>query len=566
MSVLKLGNNINTDDIIPAKRCTHLDEKLLGKYAFEHQEFNIRDYDSIEAGENFGSGSSREHAILALKGAGIKKITAKSFSAIFFRNAINLNLQIEIKGKEEPFLNYMKKIGGLINFNRQRVKGKWHVKKYFCNTNKRPMTISEKILAKTSGQKYVKPNDYVFAKPNLIMSTDAVVYPSAFLFDMYYGKRRKIKNRKKFVFIADHFIQINDIRHDARAINFYEKMNEFAKKNQIKLYDKISKNEALGICHILLAEKGEIRPSMFIVGTDSHTCTYGAFGAFSMGIGTTDLMNLLAHDDIWVKVPHTIKVIMKGLPERSIMAKDVILYVISILKNRDTLGRAIEFYGDYLKTINVDERITLCNMVAEAGAICGIIAADKKSKEYVSERTRKRIKTIRADGAADYEKTITVDISKLKPLVAMPYLPQNVEEIAGAGKIKIDKAYIGSCTGGKYTDIKNVAEILEGRKLNGHVKLFVVPATQEIKKRTEKDGLLKIIRDAGGEILPCGCGACINAGRGNLNKNEACVSAINRNFRGRSGHPSAKVYLASPRTVAISAVRGYLSDRWVNER
>ncbi len=557
MKTIKLGNNINTDDIIPARRCTSYDKNYLGKYALEYMidRSELLNSDKIVAGENFGCGSSREHAPIALIGAGIKEIFAKSYATIFYRNAINVGLKIKSSLITPKIIDNIINFGGIIPYNKFRLQSK---KITFRNkTQKRPMTTTEKILAQASSNNYVKPGEIIFTKPNLIMSHDAVVAAASKIYENHFNF--KIKSPKNIIFVADHFIQINDIRKDIRAKELYEKMMTFAQKYNIKVYDKISENEAQGICHILLPEQGLIRPGEFIVGTDSHTCTYGALGAFSVGIGTTDLANLFAMGDLWIKVPETIKIEINGRIPKNITAKDIILYILKDLKNNIAKDKVLEFSGEVINRLSIDGRMTLSNMSIEAGAICGIIIPDEKTFKYVKEKTTQNFKVILPDKNAEYFLTKKYNISNLKSQVAKPYSPNNVENVSSLKKIKINKAYIGSCTGGKLEDLKNASNVLKNKKIKKGVELYIVPATQKIKKESERFGYMKIFRDSGAIILPSGCGACINAGRGVLKKNEVGIFATNRNFMGRNGDKTSKVYLASPIIVAKSAIKGYIS-------
>jgi homoaconitase/3-isopropylmalate dehydratase large subunit len=297
-----------------------------------------------------------------------------------------------------------------------------------------------------------------------------------------------------------------------------------------------------------------------IVGTDSHTCTYGAFGAFSAGIGTTDLANVFATGDIWIEVPETYRLVINGQIKENIMAKDLILFILKDLGENGASGKVIEFSGSTIKDLSMEERMTLSNMVSEMGAICGFIEPDEKTVEYLKNKTKEKLEIILPDKDADYALIKEYDVTQLIPQVAKPYSPANVEDVKNLKSIKIDKAYIGACTGGKLVDLKNAAIILKNKKISEEVKLYVVPGTLDVKKQAEKLGYLDIFRNAGATILPTGCGACINCGIGYLKENEVGIFATNRNFIGRNGHPTSKTYLASPRTVAISAIKGYISD------
>ncbi|MGB7416931.1 MAG: aconitase family protein, partial [Thermosynechococcaceae cyanobacterium] len=294
--VLQLGDDINTDDIIPAKRGTNGDPEHLKRYALEHLigVDQLLNYDVIEAGENFGCGSSREYAPLALQAAGIKTVRARSFAEIFYRNSINIGLSLETFDQQtpDPVVTAITEAGGLFPFNQKRQQGEVNSPK--SQTPPRPMTMAEKMLARASGNAYVKPGELVFAQVDLAMSHDAIAGPVAALFHQHFGADAKVWDRDKLVLVADHFIQINDIRPDSGATAMYQDMVTFAKAQDCHLLDMVSPGEAAGICHVLLPEQGFIRPGMIVAGTDSHSCTYGAFGAFSSGGGSTDLANRFA--------------------------------------------------------------------------------------------------------------------------------------------------------------------------------------------------------------------------------------------------------------------------------
>jgi homoaconitate hydratase family protein len=562
-NVLHLGDDINTDDIIPANRATNDHPDRLKHYALEHVigEGELLKYNVIEAGENFGCGSSREVAPIALQAAGIEKIRARSFAEIFYRNSINIGLYLEILGEkqENPVVEAIAAAGGLMSFNQLRRQGDITIPKSL--TQPRPMTLVEKLLAKTSGNAYVQPGEVVFAQVDLALSHDAVAGPVAKTFYNHYGKEAKLWDSQKVVLVADHFIQVNDIRADDKAHIMYQQMVEFAQVQGCHLFDVVSPGEAAGICHVLLPEKGFVRPGMVIAGTDSHTCTYGALGAFSTGVGTTDMANIYATGDMWIRVPPTLIFELSGTLPPKISAKDIILFILGKIGCAGATSKVMEFRGSILAQLPFDERLTLANMAVECGAICGLIVPDEVTREYLKNRTSAEFIEISGDADAEYEKIYQFDLSDLEPQVARPPKPDQVVAISQLEDIPITKAFIGSCTGGKLYDLAQAAEVLKGRQLADGVNLFIVPATVEIREQAQKLGYLDIFEQAGAQILKSGCGACINSGLGVLAKEETGIYATNRNFKGRSGDPTGKNYLASPRTVAISAVNGKISDR-----
>lgn len=559
--ILTLGNDINTDDIIPAKRGTNDDPDHLKQYALEHiiGVGELLKYDEIEAGDNFGCGSSREIAPIALKAAGIKKVKARSFAEIFYRNSINIGLPLEIIGETErnPVVEAIANEGGLMAFNQKRRQGE--VKIPPSITPARPMTRVEKMLAKASGNDYVKPGEGVFAKIDLALSHDAVASSVAKVFYDNYGKTAQLWDPQRVVLVADHFIQINDIRLDNKAPVMYEQMVKFAQAQGCHLFDVVSPGEAAGICHVLLPEQGFIRPGMIIAGTDSHTCTYGALGAFSTGVGTTDMANIFAMGDMWIRVPPTLVFELSGTLPPQISAKDIILFILGKLGCGGATSKVMEFRGSIIEQLPLDERLTLANMAIECGAMCGLIAADEVTNDYVTRRTSIGFEDAIADPNAEYEAVYQFDLSHLEPQVARPPKPDQVVNITQLEEVPITKAFIGSCTGGKLYDLAQAAAVLKDRQVAQGVDLFVVPASMEVRQKAEELGYLAIFEQSGAQILKSGCGACINSGKGVLNKEETGIYATNRNFKGRSGDPTAKNYLASPRTVAISAVKGKIT-------
>jgi homoaconitate hydratase family protein len=561
--ILTLGDNINTDDIIPAKRGTNDSLEHLAYYALEHLigPGNLLKYNVIEAGENFGCGSSREFAPIAIKAAGIQKVRARSFAEIFYRNSINIGLPLEIVEQplRNPAVEAIVAAGGLTAFNQQRRIGKVTVPK--SETLARPMTVAEKLLAQASGNDYVQPGEVVFAKVDLAMSHDAIAGPVGKLFQQHFGPDATVWNPNKIVLVADHFIQINDIRADMGAIAMHQQMVDFAKQQGTHLFDVVSPGEAAGICHVLLPEKGFVRPGMVIAGTDSHSCTYGAFGCFSTGVGTTDMANIFAMGDLWVRVPATLRIELSGVLPQHLSAKDIMLFILGQLGCGGATGKVLEFAGSIIEQLPIDERMTLANMAVECGAMCGLMSVDETTRQYVRARTSEPFHEVSADLDAQYEQIYQFDLSQLEPQVAAPPSPDQVVSIRELDPVAITRAFIGSCTGGKLHDLAAAAAAIKGQRIAPSVSLFVVPASQDVRAQAEALGYLEILEQAGATILKSGCGACINAGQGTLGVQETGIYATNRNFKGRSGDPTGRNYLASPRTVAISAVRGKISDR-----
>ncbi|BAY87488.1 homoaconitate hydratase family protein [Calothrix parasitica NIES-267] len=563
LKTLYLGDDINTDDIIPFNHCTSTDPEHLKHYAFEYLigKDKLLEYGIIEAGSNFGCGSSREHAPTAIKGAGIKKVRARSFAGIFYRNSINIGLNLEIinKPNTDSVVAAINQNNGLINFNKKRRSGEIVIPE--SSTKKRPMTMAEKLLAKACGNAYVQPGETVFAKIDLAMSHDASAAPVARLFHKHFGQDAKLWNSNRVVLVADHFIQTSEVREDSKANILYQDMVQFSQQQNCHLLDIVSPGEAAGICHVILPAKGFIKPGMVIAGTDSHTCTYGAFGCFSTGVGHTDMANAFAMGDIWIQVPPTLLFILEGTLPEYLSAKDIILYILGQISCDGATGKVMEFRGSIIDNLPMEERMTLANMAVECGAVCGLMAPDEITREYVKSRTQEPFAEVTSDIDAEYEQVYRFDLSKLQPQIACPPKPDNVVGVNELEEIPITRAFIGSCTGGKLFDLAQAAEVLKNRQVAVGVDMFVVPASVEVKQKAEEMGYFEIFQQAGVQLLKSGCGACINAGKGGLRKQETGIYATNRNFKGRSGHPTAKHYLASPRVVAISAVKGKITDR-----
>ncbi|WP_315874718.1 aconitase/3-isopropylmalate dehydratase large subunit family protein [Thermocoleostomius sinensis] len=564
-TILVLGDDINTDDIIPAQRGTNSDPEHLRHYAFEHLigEGQLLNYSVIEAGTNFGCGSSREFAPLAIKSAGIRTVRARSFAEIFYRNSINIGLALEQLGDHQPHpvIEAIVAAGGLFAFNQQRRRGQQVVPP--SQTKPRPMTMAEKMLARASGNAYVQPGEVVFVKVDLAMSHDAIAATVGELFYQEFGIDARVWQPDRVVFVADHFIQINDIRSDSRATQMHQQMVQFAQKQGCQLFDVVSPGDAAGICHVLLPEQGLVRPGMVIAGTDSHSCTYGAFGSFATGVGTTDMANLLAMGDLWLRVPATLLFELSGTLSPHLSAKDIMLFILGQIGCDGAAGKVMEFCGSIIDQLPIDERMTLANMAIECGAVCGLLPVDDSTRQYLRRHmdNATELEPVTSDPGADYERVYCFDLSQLQPQVARPPKPDQVGSVSDIGDVAITRAFIGSCTGGKLFDLAQAAAVLKGQHVAPGVSLFVVPASQAIRQQAEALGYLNILEQAGAHILKTGCGACINAGMGILGANEVGIYATNRNFKGRSGHPTGQNYLASPRTVAISAIHGKISDR-----
>jgi len=413
------------------------------------------------------------------------------------------------------------------------------------------MTITEKILAKASGQKQISPEQLIDAKIDVVMCHD-VTTPPAISMLVEKGIDR-VFDREKIVVTPDHFQPAKDIQ----SAELHKRLDQWARRHNIKYYYKLGK---AGVCHALLPEQGHIRPGEVIVGGDSHTCTYGAFAAFSTGVGSTDLAAAIATGRLWFKVPTSIKFVLNGSLQHGIYSKDVILAVITRIGVDGALYKAMEFVGPALKQMSMEARMTITNMAIEAGAKNGIIGFDDITKQYLDEHlTYKKDYTVPvSDKNAKYESVEEFDCSKLEPMVALPHLPSNAVPIGECAGKTMDQAYIGSCTNGRIEDLRIAAKILKGRTVA--IRTIIVPATPTIWKQAKDEGLFDIFYDAGCVISAPTCGACLGGFMGILASGEKCISTTNRNFVGRMGHPKSEVYLASPATTAASAIEGKLAD------
>ncbi len=413
------------------------------------------------------------------------------------------------------------------------------------------MTITEKILAKAAGKEKVVPGELIDAKIDVVMCVDVTTPPAI---SMLVEKGiDKVFDPERIVVTPDHFQPAKDIK----SAELHKRLDEWARRHKIKYYYKLGR---AGVCHALLPEQGHIRPGEVIVGPDSHTCTYGAFAAFSTGIGSTDVAAAIATGQLWFKVPASMKFVLNGSLGTGVYSKDVILAVIARIGTDGALYRAMEFVGPALAEMSSEARMTITNMAIEAGAKSGIIGFDEVTKQYLDEHLKEKTDytVYESDEDAQYVGVEEFDCSKIEPMVALPHLPSGGVPIAECAGKEMDQAYIGSCTNGRIEDLRIVAKILEGKQVA--IRTIVVPATPTIWKQAKDEGLFDIFYDAGCVIAAPTCGACLGGFMGVLAAGEKCVSTTNRNFVGRMGHPESEVYLASPATAAASAVEGKLAD------
>ena len=414
------------------------------------------------------------------------------------------------------------------------------------------MTMTQKILAAHAGLDKVEAGQLIEADLDLVLGDD--ITSRVAIKDMSNMKEDGVLDKDKIALVPDHFVPNKDIK----SAEHCKCVREFAYRNQITNYFEVGQ---MGIEHALLPEKGLTVAGDVIIGADSHTCTYGALGAFSTGVGSTDMAAGMATGKAWFKVPGAIKFNLVGKPNKYISGKDVILHIIGMIGVDGALYKSMEFVGEGIKNLSMDDRFTIANMAIEAGGKNGIFPVDEKAIAYMEEHSTKKYTVYEADEDAVYDEEYTIDLSTLKSTVAFPHLPENthtIDEIDPA--LKIDQVVIGSCTNGRIDDLRCAAEILKGRKVAKGMRLIVIPATQAIYLQAMEEGLLKIFIEAGGVVSTPTCGPCLGGYMGILAENERCVSTTNRNFVGRMGHVTSEIYLASPAVAAASAITGHISD------
>ena len=415
------------------------------------------------------------------------------------------------------------------------------------------MTITEKILAAHCGKSEVRPGEIVVCKLDGVLAND-VTAPIA-IREMKKLGFSTVFDRERTYFVMDHFTPNANVK----AATASKVMRDFAKEVDLPfLFD----TGRAGIEHALLPEQGLVQPGEMIIGGDSHTCTYGALGAFSTGMGSTDVGAGLGSGELWFKVPETIKFVYNGRLPRYITGKDLILLTIGRIGVDGALYKAMEFTGDAIRDLSMDGRFTMCNMAIEAGAKNGIVPPDEKTRDYVAEHNRynRPVTCYESDPDAEYSAIVSFDVDELKPQVACPHLPGNVKSVAELRDLRVDQVVIGSCTNGRIEDLRAAAEVLRGQKISRYVRTIIIPATQAVYKQAMAEGLVDIFIDAGAAVSTPTCGPCFGGHMGILAAGEHAVSTTNRNFVGRMGDPTSEVYLASPYVAAASAVTGVISS------
>lgn len=411
------------------------------------------------------------------------------------------------------------------------------------------MTMTQKILANAAGKPEVKEGDLIMANLNLVLGND--ITSSVAIDELNKIQANKVFDKQKIALVPDHFTPNKDIKSAMQC----QKLRKFALENEIENYFEVGE---VGIEHALLPEKGLVVAGDCVIGADSHTCTYGALGAFSTGVGSTDMAYAVVTGQAWFKVPSAIKFVLTGKPKPNISGKDIILHIIGKIGVDGARYKSMEFTGDGLNYLSMDDRFTMANMAIEAGAKNGIFEVDDKTIDYIEKHSKKEYKIYKADEDAQYDEVIEIDLSSIDYTVAFPHSPGNAKTKEQWGDIKVDQVVIGSCTNGRFEDIKAAAEILKGKKVKKGVRVIVFPATQAIYLECIKSGYIQTLIESGCVISAPTCGPCLGGHMGILAENEVCVSTTNRNFLGRMGHITSKIYLASPKVAAASAIAGKL--------
>ncbi len=413
------------------------------------------------------------------------------------------------------------------------------------------MNIFEKILARASGRQEVTPGEIIEANIDMAMIHDLTGPLTVDSFRKIGAE--KVWDTKRIIVIFDHLVPPSTIR----AATLQKGLREFIKEQGIQsLYD-VGQG---GICHQVFHEKGHARPGELIVGADSHTCTYGALGAFATGIGSTEMAAVFTTGKMWFKVPRAMKIHAIGGFRRYVTPKDLILRIIGDIGEGGAIYKGMEFTGQTFTNMSIDGRLTVCNMVVEAGAKAGIVPPDNKTVAYVRARTRKTFKPVKSDRDATYEKTLEYDIKELTAQVACPPSVDNVKPASELSNVRVDQVFIGSCTNGRIEDLRLAASILKGRELHRDVRMIVSPASQEVYSQCLREGLFRTFMEAGAIVTNATCGPCLGGHMGVLAPKEVCISTSNRNFIGRMGSPESEVYLANPATAAASGITGHITD------
>lgn len=580
--IFKFDKDVDTDQIIASQYLlfptidemkSHTFESLDSEFASE-----VKPGDFVVADDNFGCGSSREQAPSVLKALGVKAVIAKSFARIFYRNAINIGLPvivckelhdevsagdecelsleegiISVNGKTYTCTKLPAKMQGILNqggliasLNDAKTSDESVAAEKNNTSEKHGMTIAEKIIARAAGLESVKAGDIATVTLDRLMSNDGTTHLTI---DMYNKlKNPHIADTSKLVWIVDHNIPSDSPKTAASQ----KKMRDFARENGITFY------EGEGVCHQVMMEN-HVVPGELIFGADSHTCAYGALGAFGTGVGCTDYLYAMVTGTSWVMVPGTIRFNLKGRLNEGVYARDLILSIIGKIGANGANYKAMEFAGEGLHNLTMADRISICNLCVEAGAKTALMEVDDIAMDYLKEHGREPKACFTSDEDAVFEQVFDIDLSEIVPIVAKPHFVDNVVPAKESAGVKIDEAFLGSCNNGRIEDLRVGAAIIKGRKVAPKVRFLVVPASRSVYLQAMKEGLLDIFMDAGAIVMNPNCSVCWGSCQGVIGEGETLISTGTRNFKGRAGHKDSYVYLASAATVTASAIKGEIT-------
>ena len=578
--IFKFDKDVDTDQIIASQYLLFPTIDEMKSHTFESLDSDfasaVKPGDFVVADDNFGCGSSREQAPSVLKALGVKAVIAKSFARIFYRNAINIGLPVivckelhdEVNAGDECELSLEDGIitvngktytctklpakmqailnqGGLIaSLNGEKEESESAA--VTADEAKHGMTIAEKIIARAAGLSQVKAGDIATVTLDRLMSNDGTTHLTIGMYEKL--KNPHIADKDKLVWIVDHNIPSDSPKTAASQ----KKMRDFAKANDIKFY------EGEGVCHQVMMEN-HVVPGELIFGADSHTCAYGALGAFGTGVGCTDYLYAMVTGTSWVMVPGTLRFNLRGKLNDGVYARDVILSIIGKIGANGANYKAMEFAGEGLHSLSMADRISICNLCVEAGAKTALMEVDDVAMDYLKEHGREPKACFTSDDDAVFEQVYGIDLSTIQPIVAKPHFVDNVVPAKESLGVKIDEAFLGSCNNGRIEDLRVGAAIIKGKKVAPKVRFLVVPASRSVYLQAMKEGLLDIFMDAGAIVMNPNCSVCWGSCQGVIGEGETLISTGTRNFKGRAGHKDSFVYLASAATVTASAIKGEIA-------
>lgn len=578
--IFKFDKDVDTDQIIASQYLLFPTIDEMKSHTFESLDSDfasaVKPGDFVVADDNFGCGSSREQAPSVLKALGVKAVIAKSFARIFYRNAINIGLPVivckelhdEVNAGDECELSLEDGIitvngntytctklpakmqailnqGGLIASLNDEAEESESVA-VTAGEAKHGMTIAEKIIARAAGLSQVKAGDIATVTLDRLMSNDGTTHLTIGMYEKL--KNPHIADKDKLVWIVDHNIPSDSPKTAASQ----KKMRDFAKANDIKFY------EGEGVCHQVMMEN-HVVPGELIFGADSHTCAYGALGAFGTGVGCTDYLYAMVTGTSWVMVPGTLRFNLKGKLNDGVYARDLILSIIGKIGANGANYKAMEFAGEGLHSLSMADRISICNLCVEAGAKTALMEVDDVAMDYLKEHGREPKACFTSDDDAVFEQVYDIDLSTIQPIVAKPHFVDNVVPAKESLGVKIDEAFLGSCNNGRIEDLRVGAAIIKGKKVAPKVRFLVVPASRSVYLQAMKEGLLDIFMDAGAIVMNPNCSVCWGSCQGVIGEGETLISTGTRNFKGRAGHKDSFVYLASAATVTASAIKGEIA-------